>query len=233
MSISQRQTKRDRPTIAVPKEHRQDWREFMRAQMALPESDVRWKGMCESLQRQAHGKPAKFASAYAHMIATPKSERIDPREAPRTAFIFVDDLRDSNAFGHVVGKWDMGPGPLNDIPVVTNDVSDNKAAYDGGNVTVCKLGWFPANWGDTIQFATLWFGGDNVPTIKPQTPKEDTERWVKAAIESAQEVIEMMRKARKDIRPAHTAAAVRHEKAIQREIEDQRKNIRDLRRLLP
>lgn len=233
MSISQRQNRRDTPLVRVPKEHRQDWTEFMQDQIDLPEYDVRWRGMCESLQRQAHGKPAKFASAYAHMIATPQNERMNPLEAPRTAFIFVDDPRDSNAFGHIVGKWGMGPGSLADIPVVTNDVSDSKAYYDGGNVTVCKLGWFPANWGDAIQFATMWFGGDDIPTVEPPTAEEDTERWVKASIESAQHTIELMRKAAKDVRPTNTAAAVRHEKAIRREIEDQRNIIRDLRKLLP
>lgn len=232
-SISEVQSRRDTPFIRVPRDHRKDFREFMQTQMALPETDVRWKGMCESLQRQAHNKPAKFASAYAHMIATPLKERMDPLEAPRTAFIFVDDPRDANAFGHVVGKWDMGPGSLNDIPVVTNDVSDTKAGYDPGNVTVCKLGWFPSNWGDSIQFATLWFGGDDVPTVDPQTPAEDTEKWVQAAIDNCEDTIELMQKALRDVRPTSSAAAARHARAIHREIADQRQNIRDLKQLLP
>ena len=233
MSISERQSRRDSPLVRVPKDHRQDFREFMQAQMELPESDMRWRGMCESLQRQAHGKPAKFSSAYAHMIATPLSERIDPLKAPRTSFIFVDDPRDANAFGHVVGKWDMGPGSLSDIPVVTNDVSDSKAGYDPGNVTVCKLGWFPANWGDSIQFATTWFGGDDIPIIEPETPAEDTERWINAAIRSAEHTIELMQKALKDVKPATEGGRARHARAIHREIAEQRQNIRDLKKLLP
>lgn len=230
MSISQRQTGRDNPLLRVPQEHRQDWRAFLGDQMKLPESDTRWRAMCESLQRQAHGFDAAFASAYAHQIATPLSERIDPREAPLTAFIFVDDPNDSNAFGHVVGKWGHGDGTLENIPVATNDVSDNKAGYDPGNVTVCPLGWFPAHGWGSIQFATLWFGGTEIPTIEPQTGPQDTERWVKVAIARAEAVVELMVKARQDndgkVHP-------RHEQAITREIQDQRQIIASLQALLP
>lgn len=230
MSISQNQTGRDNPLLRVPKDHRLDWRNFMTAQMGLSESDTRWKGMCESLQRQAHGFAAAFASAYAHQIATPLSERIDPRDAPKTAFIFVDDPNDSNAWGHIVGKWDFGPGSLEEIPVVSNDVNDAKNGYDPGNVTIVKLGWFPQFWGDSIQFATTWFGGTEIPTIEPETGPEDTERWVKAAITRAEAVIELMRKAKQDndgkVHP-------RHEKAILREIKDQREVIKGLKALLP
>lgn len=229
MSISERQTRRDSPLVRVPKEHRKDWREFMQAQMNLPDADTRWRGMCESLQRQAHEFPARFASAYAHMIATPLSERMDPMDAPRTAFIFVDDPKDSNAFGHIVGKWDMAD-TVAEIPVVTNDVNDSETGYDGGNVTVVPLGWFPRYWGDQIQFATMWFGGDEIPQVKEPTGPEDTERWIKESIEAAQAVIEVMRKAARD---NDEAKHPRHEKAIRREIEDQRQIIRDLRKLLP
>ena len=230
MSISQHQTGRDNPLLRVPKDHRLEYRDFISTQMKLPETDTRWKSMCESLQRQAHGFDAAFASAFAHMIATPKNERLDPREAPLTAFIFVDDPNDSNPYGHVVGKWGKGDGSLESIPVATNDVSDNEAGYDPGNVTVVPLGWFPAHWGDSIQFATTWFGGTEIPTIEPQTGPQDTERWVKAAITRAEAVVELMVKARQDndgtIHP-------RHEKAITREIQDQRQIIADLRKLLP
>lgn len=230
MSVSQRQTGKDNPLLRVPKEHRLEWREFMGIQMKLPESDTRWQGMCESLQRQAHGFAAAFASAYAHMVATPKTERIDPREAPVSAFIFVDDLNDSNRYGHIVGKWGDGDGSLEGIPVVTNDVTDNKATYDPGNITVCKLGWFPANWGDQIQFATLWFGGTEIPSVDPETAKEDTAEWVRISIDRAQAVIEMMRKAVRDNdQKAHPA----HERALKREIEDQREIVEALRNLLP
>lgn len=230
MSISQRQSGKDTPLLRVPKDHRQDWREFMQAQINLPESDTRWRAMCESLQRQAHRFPARFASAYAHMIATPASERMDPREAPRSSFIFVDDLNDSNAFGHIVGKWGMGPGALEDIPVVTNDVNDSESGYDAGNVTVVPLGWFPKYWGDQIQFATMWFGPQEIPHVTPQTGPEDTERWVKASIDAAQEVIELMQKAARD---NDEIKHPRHEVAIRREIQDQREIIQSLRKLLP
>lgn len=230
MSISQRQSGRDTPLIRVPKDHRQDWREFMQEQMDLPETDVRWKGMCESLQRQAHEFPARFSSAYAHQIATPLSERMDPREAPISAFIFVDDPRDANAFGHIVGKWGAGDGSLESIPVVTNDVSDSEGGYDGGNVTVCPLGWFPRNWGDQIQFATTWFGGDEIPTVTPPTGPEDTERWVRESIDAAKEVRRLMHKA---LRDNDESKHPRHEKAIQRELDAQTKIIQDLRALLP
>jgi hypothetical protein len=231
MSISSKQDRRDKPSIGVPKEHRQEWREFMRDQIALPESDQRWRGMCESLQRQAHGKPARFASAYAHMVATPMSERMDPREAPRTAFIFVDDENDSNAWGHIVGKWDFGDGTLDGIPVVTNDVNDRETDYDPGNVTVVPLGWFPRHWGDSIKFATLWFGGDDIPTFDPTpSPKEDTAKQVQRAINRAEGVIEMMKKA---IRDNDGKEHPRHEKALRRELSDQREIIADLKKLLP
>src|SRR5689334_2269517 len=88
-SISSLQTNNDNPLLRVPREHKLEFKDFMDRQMKLPESDTRWRGMCESLQRQAHGFDAAFGSAYAHMVAVPKSERMDPREAPRTAFIFV------------------------------------------------------------------------------------------------------------------------------------------------
>lgn len=230
MSISSRQTKRDNPLLRVPKDHRVDFKDFMRTQMQLPESDERWRAMCESLQRQAHGFDAAFASAFAHQIATPLSERMDPREAPISAFIFVDDINDSNAWGHIVGKWDHGPGSLEEIPVVTNDVNDAKQGWDPGNVTVCKLGWFPRYWGDSIQFATLWFGGTEIPSIKPQTAKEDTEQWVRQAIERARGVIELMRKAKRD---NDESKHPRHERAIDREIADQQEIVASLKQLLP
>lgn len=232
MSIANQQTNRDNPLLRVPKEHRVDWREFMRAQMSLSEGDQRWQGMCESLQRQAHGFQARFASAYAHMIATPKSERIDPRDAPVGAFIFVDDAGDSNAYGHIVGKWGHNDD-LNKIPVVTNDVTDNESGYDPGNITVVPLGWFPLYWGDSIEFATLWFGPDRIPTepvVKPETPKEDTEEWIRNAIAAAREVIEMMKKARRD---NDEDKHPRHERAITREIKDQQEIIALLQKLLP
>lgn len=228
MSISQRQDRPDTPL--VPREHRQDWRQFMFAARQLPEADTRWRGMCESLQRQAHGFPAAFSSAFAHMVATPLSERVDPREAPLTAFIFVDDPNDSNAFGHIVGKWDHGDGTLEGIPVVTNDVDDRKAAYDPGNVTVCQLGWFPTHWGDGIKFATTWFGGTEIPTYEPETGPEDTARWVEKAIARSEAVVELMRKAKRD---NDENRHPRHERAIQREIRAQRQIVKDLRALRP
>lgn len=230
MSISQHQSVRDNPHLRVPKEHRQDWRGFMTTQIRLSESDTRWKGMCESLQRQAHGFAAAFASAYAHMVATPLKERVDPREAPISAFVFVDDPNDSNPFGHIVGKWGHGDGTLNDIPVVTNDVNDTKTNYDAGNVTVCPLGWFPNHWGDGVKFATTWFGGTEIPTYEPESAEEDTAEWVKVAIERARAVIEMMRKA---LRDNDESTHPRHERALNREIADQQQIIADLRGLLP
>ena len=230
MSIAQKQTGLDSPLVRVPKEHRQDWREFMNAQISLPEADTKWKGMCESLQRQAHDFPARFASAFAHMIATPKSERMDPRDAPLTSFIFVDDPNDSNAYGHIVGKWGMGDGSLDGIPVITNDVNDSETDYDGGNVTVCPLGWFPKHWGDQIQFATMWFGQNEIPNVVPQTGPEDTERWIKESIEAARATRNLMRKA---LRDNDESKHPRHERVIQREIDAQTKIIQDLRELLP
>lgn len=196
----------------------------------LPEGDTRWRGMCESLQRQAHGFAAAFSSAFAHMVATPPAERIDPREAPISAFIFVDDPADSNAFGHIVGKWGHGDGTLAGIPVVSNDVNDQKTSYDPGNVTVCPLGWFPTHWGDGIKYATTWFGGTEIPTYEPETAQEDTAAWVEKAIARAEAVVELMRKARRD---NDENKHPRHERAIQREIDAQRKIVHDLRALRP
>lgn len=231
MSISQHQNNPDSPFYRVPKEHRQEWRDFMEKQIQLSEYDTRWQGMCESLQRQAHGFDAAFASAYAHMIATPASERIDPREAPVGAFIFCDDPNDSNRYGHVVGKWSREhDDDVESIPVVTNDVNDSETGYDPGNVTVVPLGWFPRYWGDSIKFATLWFGGDEIPTFTPESGKEDTAEWIHKAIDRAHGVIEMMRKALRDNdEEAHPS----HERAITREINAQRKIIEDLRKQLP
>jgi hypothetical protein len=231
MSISAQQNKKDNPLLRVPLAHRQDWRAFMGNQMKLPEGDTRWQGMCESLQRQGHGFPATFASAYAHLVATPQGERLDPREAPIGGFIFVDDPHDSNAYGHIVGKWSRdGDHSLETIPVATNDVGDSESGYDPGNVTVCPLGWFPKNWGDSVQFATLWFGGTDIPTVDPQTGEEDTEVWVRKAIDRAHGVIEMMRKALKD---NDGTTHPRHEAALKREIADQREFIASLHGLLP
>lgn len=230
MSIASKQSGKDTPLLRVPKDVRLDYKTFMRVQMELPETDTRWQGMCESLQRQGHGKPARFASAYAHQVATPLSERMDPREAPVTSFVLIDDPNDSNRWGHVAGKWGMGDGTLNGIPVVTNDVSDNEAGYDAGNVTVCPLGWFAENWGDSVQFATTWFGGDDIPTYVPETGKDDTEEFVKASIEAAKVVIEYMHKALRDNNQKEHPA---HERALQREIVDQKKIIESLRELLP
>lgn len=218
----------------MPLDDRKAWREFVKAQIALPETDQRWKGMCESLQRQSHGFPARFSSAYAHMIATPKSERLDPRDAPPGAFVFVDDVTDSNRFGHIIGKWAMGPGALEDIPVFTNDVNDAHTGYDAGNVTVCKLGWFPRNWGDSIQFATLWFGNDEIPTVEKRTPNErqriKTAPEIRQAIANAREVIEWMVKARQD---NDGKSFPKIEAAITREIKAQKKTIERLQKLLP
>lgn len=230
MSISQKQSGKDDPKVRIPKDHRKSFRDFMRDQMQLSESDTRWSGMCESLQRQGHGKPARFASAYAHMVATPRSERMDPRDAPNSAFIFVDDLNDSNPWGHIVGKWGSGDGDLDSIPVVTNDVNDSESGYDAGNVTVVPLGWFPKYWGDTIKFATLWFGGDDIPIYEVGSGPEDTEKWVKEAIDRARGVIEMMKKALRDNNEENYP---RHERALLREIADQKAIIEDLKGLLP
>ena len=230
MSISSQQFGKDTPLVRVPKSHRVDWRAFMRQQFALPESDQRWKGMCESLQRQAHEFDAAFASAFAHMVATPKNERMDPREAPISSFIFVDDLADSNRFGHIVGKWSFGNGSLESILVVTNDVTDDEAGYDPGNVTIVPLGWFEKNWGDSVQFATTWFGGTEIPTFVPGEAETDTEEWVLVAIERAKAVVEMMNKA---LRDNDESKHPNHERAIKREIADQRQIIEDLKRLLP
>jgi hypothetical protein len=168
------------------------------------------------------------------MIATPHSERIYPLDAPDSAFIFVDDPNDSNVYGHIVGKWgDSKDGTVGGIPVVTNDVSDGKTSYDYGNVTVCPLGWFPTHWGDTIQFATLWFGPDEIETVDPKPPetaKEDTARWIQRSIDRAEHVIDMMQRAKRD---NDGKAHPRHEKAIRREIQDQRNIIADLKKLLP
>ncbi len=231
MSISQHQSGRDNPLIRVPKEHRVDWRTFMDAQIKLPETDTRWRGMCESLQRQAHGFAAAFSSAYAHMIATPLKERLDPREAPISSFIFVDDPNDSNAYGHVVGKWAHGGGSLEGVLVLTNDVNDTLVSYDPGNVTVASLGWFPEHWGDSIQFATTWFGGTEIPTVeKTETAAEDTAVWINQSISRAEAVVELMKKARKD---NDETKHPRHEKAIQREIAAQNDIIYSLKALLP
>lgn len=232
MSISSKQSGKDVPDKVMPLADRQDWRSFMQAQIDLPESDQRWKGMCESLQRQSHSFPARFASAYAHMIATPKKERLDVREAPVGAFIFVDDPRDSNAYGHIVGKWSYSDD-AESIRVVSNDVNDTKSGYDPGNVTVCPLGWFPRFWGDSIRFATVWFGGDRIDTkLRPaaQPPRVKTAAEVRRAIDAALEVIEWMQKAAKDNDGKQHPA---HEKAIRREIADQRKTINRLKKLLP
>lgn len=232
-SISSLQSSNDNPLLRVPRDHKLEFKDFMSRQMKLPESDTRWRAMCESIQRQAHGFDAAFGSAYAHMVATPKSERMDPREAPRTAFIFVDDPNDSNRYGHVVGKWDVGTGSLEGIPVVTNDVSDSEGGYDPGNVTVVPLGWFPRHWGDAIQFATTWFGGDEIPTFTPAPPesgKEDTAEWVQVAIERARVVKEMMRKA---IRDNNDITHPAHERALRRELAHQQSVIDSLKQLLP
>lgn len=230
MSISSQQFGKDNPALRVPKAHRVDYREFMNVQMRLPEADQTWKGMCESLQRQAHGFEAAFASAFAHMVATPKSERLNPLEAPLTSFIFVDDVNDSNKFGHVVGKWGHA-GTLETILVVTNDVDDDESFYDPGNVTVVPLGWFPRHWGDSIQFATLWFGGDEIPNFPAgEGGRVDTEVWVSQAIERAQAVIQLMNKALRDNDESKFPG---HERAIQREISDQKRIVKDLQSLLP
>ena len=228
-SISSRQVAADTPLLRVPKSHRKPWREFMTEQMDLPESDQRWGGMCESLQRQAHGFEAAFASAFAHMIATPMSERIHPLDAPVSSFIFVDDPNDSNKFGHVVGKW-AHDSVLENIPVVTNDVTDGETGYDPGNVTIVPLGWFPRHWGDAIQFATTWFGGTEIPTFTPGEAQRGTEAWVLKAIERAQAVVRLMNKA---LTENDEAKHPRHERAILREIEDQKQIIEDLKSLLP
>lgn len=229
MSFASKQGRADSPLV-VQKDHRLDYRAFINDARALPEGDETWGAMCESLQRQAHGFAAKFGSALAHQIATPKSERIDPREAPFSAFIFVDDPSDSNPFGHIVGKWGDAKA-IADIPVSTNDVSDNEAVYDYGNVTVVPLGWFPGHWGDAVQFATLWYGDTSIPLKDPKpSAAEDTEAWVRRAIARAQEVVELMRKALQD---NDGRQHPKHEAACKREIAHQKRLVAELRRLLP
>lgn len=226
MSTKIQQDRRDSPFQRVQKDQRQDYRAFINAQVGLPDHDQRWRAMCESLQRQAHGFVARFASAYAHQVATPPSERIDVREAPNTAFVFVDDPADSNKWGHVVGKW--GKDEAGNILVSTNDA-------DGpGVISIKRLDWFEPNWGDRVQFATLWFGPDTIPLAPPPEPKptakQTTEAQLRSAIDNALEVIELMRKALRDNKEAKHPA---HEKAIKREIADQQETIENLRRLLP
>lgn len=231
MGFAEKQSGKDGP-LRTTTEARTSFKDFMRRQMALSESNETWKGMCESLQRQSHGFAARFASAYAHQVATPRSERLSIKEAPVGAFIFVDDPNDSNRFGHIVGKWAQGETEA-DTPVVTNDVTDSQSGYDPGNVTVCPLGWFPTHWGDNIRFATVWFGSDSIPLKDdkpPESAQQDTRDWIKRSIERAELVIELMKKAIKD---NDGRKHPKHEAALKREVEDQRKIIADLKRLLP
>lgn len=231
MGFGSKQTGKDSP-LKLTNEARLGFKEFMRDQMSLSEGDERWRGMCESLQRQSHGFPARFASAYAHMVATPRSERLDVREAPVGAFVFVDDVNDSNRFGHIVGKWRQD-NTVSDTLVVTNDVADNEGGYDPGNVTVCQLSWFQRNWGDSVQFATVWFGDDTIALKDdrpPETAEEDTKGWVERSIARAEGVIELMKKAVAD---NDGKEHPNHEAALKREIADQRRIIADLKKLLP
>lgn len=227
-SISSRQNRADNPLV-VPRQDRLDYRGFVDEQTALPDSDTLWGGGCESLQRTAHGFPARFGSAFAHQIATPKKERLDPREAPFSAFVFCDDPNDDNAFGHVVGKWRDAP-KLDDILVSTNDVADNGSDYDYGNVTVVPLGYFPAHWGDGIRFATLWFGPDEIPTVeqKPK-PRQAIAAELRDAVDAALDVIQAMSKAIRDLGPGHPVI----ERRCRREITHQHQVIEQIRRLLP
>jgi len=223
------QNKADNPFM-VPRQDRLDYRGFIQEQMQLSNTDTTWAAACETLQRTAHGFPARFGSAFAHQIATPAAERIDPREAPFSAFIFVDDPEDSNKDGHVVGKW-HDAADVADIVVVSNDVGDDKLSYDPGNVTTVSLGFFPEHWGDTVQYATLWFGPQHIATVDgpPEpTAKQAIKDELHDAIDSAQEVIEMMEKAIHDLGDDHPIA----ERRCRREISHQRRVIDNLKRLL-
>lgn len=229
------QNRKDTPLSHMPHDDKVDWTQFYRKQIALPDTNDQWGAACEALWRTGHGFPAQFASAIAHQYATPKSERLDVREAPIGSAVFIDDPSDSNAFGHVVGLWERHLGASDVIKVATNDVKGN--TYEYGSVSIVDLGWFKPNWGDDTQFATLWCGdykvqvvGGKVVKPKPPTGREDTKSQIQRAIHFAENVVEMMHKAIKDnngkIRPAH-------ERQLHRELADQQRNLRDLRHLLP
>lgn len=227
------QNRKDTPLLHMPLNDRQDWRAFYETQFARPVTDDTWGAMCEGLWRSGHGFPATFGSAIAHQLATPKSERLDIREAPIGSAVFYDDPRDSNPFGHITGLW-ARKSPT-DIDVATNDVRNG--SYEYGSVSVVPHTWFKANWGDDLQFATLWCGpykvevvGGKVVPPKPPTGRQDTAALVHRAINNAEQVVDLVKKAIKD-----NDGKIRHQHEVRlhQELRDQQQNLRDLRHLLP
>lgn len=111
-----------------------------------------WRGLCQMRVRSARNLPALYPSAFAAMVATPMSKRVDIKDATKGMIGYADDPNDSNKFGHVftfVGR-ESGTG----IPLVdTND-----ALIVGGG-SVVRYDWFESHWGDRFQFASTTCNG--------------------------------------------------------------------------
>lgn len=131
-------------------------------------------GMCLKICRQSRNIAAKYPSALKAQQATPAKHRITRiRDIKIGHFMYFDDPRDGNPYGHIVGVVGRVKGvsldSLDSIVTETNSVKR-------GEVTRVRASYFPRYWGDKFVFATDWLNGValNMPAPAPVKPPAKT-----------------------------------------------------------
>lgn len=128
-------------------------------------------GQCLKVCRTSRNIPAKYPSALAAQVSTPEKHQIhDISKIKQGHFIFFDDPRDNNPYGHIVGVQgrvrDADPSRLGDLLVWTNGVKANRLVLVRGD-------YFEKHWGDDFQFGTDWLNGVALDMPKKKKPKPE------------------------------------------------------------
>lgn len=122
-------------------------------------------GQCLKVCRSARNLPARYSSALAAQVATPKTKRVYEISNIKPGMVmFFDDPNDDNPYGHIVTVYAVAPiiKSLDDILVWTNSVQANV-------LTKVRASYFKQHWGDQFQFAATWLNGFDL--LMPTAPK--------------------------------------------------------------
>lgn len=154
---------------------------------------LRWRALCQSLQRQARGLPAVYPSALSAALATPTSERVERVSDLRRGMVaFSDDPNDGNPYGHVyfIAGW---TGPRNNpenLWTWTNDV------LRSGGVDLVPITLYRAKWGDDFQFGATWLNGYHFDEFnsKPEPTRGSLGNNYEHAIEDVEKALAFHKK---------------------------------------
>lgn len=150
-----------------------------------------WRGLCQSLARQAARLPAVAPSAAAAAAMTPARLRVhDIADVRRGMVAFWGTPHDDNPFDHVttVAGFD-GPHTLDAMLNWTND------AVEAGSVDLVRGSFFPDRWGDPFMFAAPVLNGFWLPGYGPEPDAPGIGPNLDAAIAAQREGIAAVRKA--------------------------------------